>query len=134
MFVAGFIGSPAMNFANATIQDDKLKVGNLELGMTGHLSDMIKGRAQGSSVLLGFRPEHLDLVPTSEAALHIPAKVDVVEFMGNEELLHAQVEGAEIVAVVPSDRKVQMGQQVQFTVLADKLQLFDPESEKSLIN
>jgi multiple sugar transport system ATP-binding protein len=134
VFVAGFIGSPAMNFTTATLENGGLKVGGLELGMSGRLSDMIKGRAQGSSVLLGFRPEHLDLVETSDASLHIPAKVDVVEFMGNEELLHAQVEGSEIVALVDSDRKVQAGQTVQFTVPAEKLQLFDPETEKSLLN
>ena len=134
VFVAGFIGSPAMNFANATLENGGLKVGGLELGMSGRLSEMVKGRAQGSSVLLGFRPEHMDLVQTSEAALHIPARVDVVEFLGNEELLHAQVEGSEIVALVASDRKVQIGETVNFTVPAEKLHLFDPESEKSLTN
>jgi multiple sugar transport system ATP-binding protein len=134
VFVAGFIGSPAMNFATAAISDGGLAMGSQKLGMSGRLSDMIKGRAQGSNVLLGFRPEHLDLVQQGDAALRIPAKVDVVEYLGNEELLHAQIEGAEIVALVPSDRRVEAGSQVEFTVPADKLHLFDPESETSLMN
>jgi multiple sugar transport system ATP-binding protein len=134
VFVAGFIGSPAMNFATATIRDGGMTMGNIQLGMSGRLNDMIRGRAQGSSVLLGFRPEHLDLIEAGEAALHIPAKVDVVEYLGNEELLHAQIEGAEIVALVPSDRQVAAGTSVEFTVPADKLHLFDPETEKSLTN
>jgi ABC-type sugar transport system ATPase subunit len=134
VFVAGFIGSPAMNFATAAISDGGLTMGSQKLGMSGRLSDMIKGRAQGSNVLLGFRPEHLDLVEQSDAALHIPAKVDVVEYLGNEELLHAQIEGAEIVALVPSDRKVEAGSQVEFNIPGDKLHLFDPETEKSLMN
>jgi multiple sugar transport system ATP-binding protein len=134
VFVAGFIGSPAMNFATAAISDGGLTMGSQKLGTSERLSDMIKGRAQGSNVLLGFRPEHLDLVHQGDAALRIPAKVDVVEYLGNEELLHAQMEGAEIVALVPSDRQVSAGAQVEFTVPADKLHLFDPESEKSLMN
>ncbi|TME30892.1 MAG: sn-glycerol-3-phosphate ABC transporter ATP-binding protein UgpC [Chloroflexi bacterium] len=134
VFVAGFIGSPAMNFATAAISDGGLMMGSQKLGTSERLSDLIRGRAQGSNVLLGFRPEHLDLVDTGDAALRIPAKVDVVEYLGNEELLHAQMEGAEIVALVPSDRKVEAGQEVEFTVPADKLQMFDPETEKSLMN
>ena len=46
----------------------------------------------------------------------------------------AQIEGAEIVALVPSDRQVSAGAQVEFTVPADKLHLFDPETEKTLTN
>ncbi len=134
VFVAGFIGSPAMNFASAAISDGGLTMGTQKLGMSGRLSELIQGRAQGSNVLLGFRPEHLDLVQQGDAALRIPAKVDVVEYLGNEELLHAQIEGAEIVALVPSDRQVAAGAQVEFTVPADKLHLFDPETEKSLTN
>jgi multiple sugar transport system ATP-binding protein len=131
VFVAGFIGSPAMNFATATVADGGLTMGSIRLGTSGRLADMVRGH-QGSSVLLGFRPEHLDLVEAGETALKIPAKVDVVEFLGNEELLHAQVEGSEIVALVPADRHVQSGSSVEFQVPADKLHLFDPESEKSL--
>jgi multiple sugar transport system ATP-binding protein len=134
VFVAGFIGSPAMNFATASISNGGLTMGSQKLGMSGHLSELIQGRAQGSNVLLGFRPEHLDLVQQGDAALRIPAKVDVVEYLGNEELLHAQIEGAEIVALVPSDRQVAAGAQVEFTVPADKLHLFDPETEKTLTN
>jgi multiple sugar transport system ATP-binding protein len=134
VFVAGFIGSPAMNFASATVSDGGLTVGSMKLGTSGRLSETIKSRAQGSNVLLGFRPEHLDLVEAGESALHIPAKVDVVEYLGNEELLHAQIEGSEIVALVPSDRRVQQGASVEFTVPADKLHIFDPETEKTLMN
>jgi multiple sugar transport system ATP-binding protein len=134
VFVAGFIGSPAMNFATAQVSDGGLTMGTQKLGMSGRLSDMIRDRAQGSKVLLGFRPEHLDLIEVGETALRIPAKVDVVEYLGNEELLHAQIEGAEIVALVSSDRQVAAGSQVEFTVPGDKLQMFDPETEKSLMN
>ena len=43
--------------------------------------------------------------------VRIPAKIDVVEYLGHEELIHAQSEGHEIVALVPSDKKVQAGEE-----------------------
>ncbi len=134
VFVAGFIGSPSMNFATATIGDGALTVGGMKLGASGNVTDMIKNRATGSNVLLGFRPEHLDLVDQGGATLKIPAKVDVVEYLGNEELIHAVVETHEVVALVPSDRRVQAGQQIDLTVSAEKLHMFDPETEKALVN
>jgi multiple sugar transport system ATP-binding protein len=134
VFVAGFIGSPAMNFATATVSDGTLTVGGMQLGASGTVSDMVKNRAKGTNVLLGFRPEHLDLVDTGAASLKIPAKVDVVEYLGNEELIHAVVESHEVVALVPSERRVQEGQTIDLTVPADKLHMFDPETEKSLMN
>ncbi len=134
VFVAGFIGSPSMNFATATIGEGTLSVGGMKLGASDTVTEMIKNRATGSNILLGFRPEHLDLVDQGGATLKIPAKVDVVEYLGNEELIHAVVETHEVVALVPSDRRVQAGQQVDLTVSAEKLHMFDPESEKTLVN
>ena len=61
-------------------------------------------------MLIGFRPEHIELANGQESsAVKFPAKVDVVEYLGNEELIHAQAEGNEIVALLPSDRKVSVG-------------------------
>jgi multiple sugar transport system ATP-binding protein len=84
-------------------------------------------------VLIGFRPEDLELgAENGSGTVRIPAKVDVVEYLGHEELIHAQAEGHEIVALVPSEKKVQPGAAVQFTIPCDKLHVFDPETEASL--
>jgi multiple sugar transport system ATP-binding protein len=64
--------------------------------------------------------------------VHIPAKIDVVEYLGHEELIHAQAEGHEIVALVPAEQKVQAGQEVKFSIQSDKLHVFDPETELNL--
>jgi len=66
--------------------------------------------------------------------VRFPAKVDVVEYLGNLELLHADVEGNEIVALVPSEKKVQVGDKVEFTISTDKLHMFDAETEESLVS
>ena len=66
--------------------------------------------------------------------MRLPAEVEVVEYLGNQELLHAQAEGNEIVALVSSERKVQVGDKVEFAIPQQKLHLFDPETEESLVS
>ena len=134
VFVAGFIGSPSMNFATTRSGDgDELYLGNARLDLKGDHARVAGERPKGSNLLIGFRPEHLELANgQGDGAVQIPAKVDVVEYLGNEELIHAQSEGHEVVALVPSDRKVSVGESVEFAIPVDKLHLFDPESEKSL--
>jgi multiple sugar transport system ATP-binding protein len=133
VFVAGFIGSPAMNFATTTYADGALQLGNVRVALLGKPAEVASKRPAGSSLLVGFRPEHLDISAASaNDAIRFPAQVDVVEYLGNEELLHAQVEGIEVVAVVPSERQVKAGDRVELTVPAEKLHLFDPETEECL--
>jgi multiple sugar transport system ATP-binding protein len=134
VFVAGFIGSPAMNFATTTLQDGTLQLGNTRVQLVGQPAQIASQRPAGSSLLVGFRPEHLDIAAAvgTEGQIRFPAQVDVVEYLGNEELLHAQVEGIEVVAVVPSERQVKAGDKVELTVPAEKLHLFDPETEACL--
>lgn len=84
-------------------------------------------------VLIGFRPEHLDIVDDHVDAVRIPAGVDPVEYLGNEELIHPQAEGKETVALIPSDRKVRAGDQIELGVPLDKLRVFDPKTEQALV-
>jgi len=133
-FVAAFIGSPAMNFATAHAEEGKLKMGSHLLHLTGKRAKIAEER-NGKQLEVGFRPEDLEVANGGvEGAVRFPAKVDVVEYLGNQELLHADVEGNEIVALVASDRKVQVGDNVDFIIPAEKLHLFDPETEESLVS
>ena len=134
IFVAGFIGSPSMNFATAKADGKDLMLGGAKLVLTGEPARAAETRPDGASVLIGFRPEHLELAngASTDNTVQFPAKVDVVEYLGNEELIHAQTEGNEIVALLPSDKKVTPGQEVQLSVPMDKLHIFDPESEQAL--
>jgi multiple sugar transport system ATP-binding protein len=133
IFVAGFIGSPAMNFATATSEGKDLVLGGVKLELSGQQAKAADSRANGANVLIGFRPEHIELANGQESdAVRFPARVDVVEYLGNEELIHAQAEGNEIVALLPSDKKVTAGENVNFAVPMEKLHIFDPESERTL--
>jgi multiple sugar transport system ATP-binding protein len=133
IFVAGFIGSPSMNFATAKSEGKDLLLGGVKLELSGQQAKAADSRADGANVLIGFRPEHIELANGQESdAVRFPAKVDVVEYLGNEELIHAEAEGNEIVALLPSDKKVGVGDTVNFAVPMDKLHIFDPDSEKTL--
>jgi multiple sugar transport system ATP-binding protein len=134
VFVAGFIGSPAMNFATVkAAEGEALMLGNAKLVLSGKAAAAVAARPPGADLLIGFRPEHLDVTDGRGEVVKIPASVDVVEYLGNEELIHAQAEGNEIVALIPSDRNVKSGQKIELSVPIDKLHVFDPETEQSLV-
>jgi len=133
-FVAAFIGSPAMNFATVRADQGKLKIGDQLLHLSGARAKIAEQR-HGKQLEIGFRPEDLEVANGSgDGAVRFPAKVDVVEYLGNQELLHADVEGNEIVALVSSARKVKVGDNVEFTIPNEKLHMFDPETEESLVS
>jgi multiple sugar transport system ATP-binding protein len=133
-FVAAFIGSPAMNFAMARAEDGALKLGNTTLDLTGAHAKAAAQR-KGRDLEIGFRPEDLEIANgTGEGGVRFPAKVEVVEYLGNQELLHVDAEGNDVVALVPSDKKVKVGDNVEFTIATERLHLFDPETEESLVS
>ena len=133
IFVAGFIGSPSMNFATAKAEGKDLMLGGAKLELAGEQAKAAETRTDGANVLIGFRPEHIELANGQGGdAVRFPAQVEVVEYLGSEELIHAQTEGNEIVALLSSDKKVAVGDSVNFAVPMDKLHIFDPDSEQAL--
>ena len=122
VFVAGFIGSPAMNFIPATAISDALVLpGEIKLSAT---------LTQSGDVLLGIRPEHL--IPDTEGAIAID--VEMVEQLGANTLLHGKLNGTEhaMVASVPGHVTAARGAQHRFSVAPELLHLFDTESQKRL--
>jgi multiple sugar transport system ATP-binding protein len=105
-FVAGFIGSPAMNLVPAPVVD-----------------------AGGSGRVVGFRPEHIDVGLRHRDGIKFNASVEVVEYLGDEQIAHLLVQDTPIVAKLPVEDKVTAGQNADFSVERDKLRYFDAESE-----
>ncbi len=134
VFVAAFIGSPAMNFATVQVVDGGLILGATRLVLSGRAAAVAATRPPGSELLLGFRPEDLELANgESSRVARIPVNVDVIEYLGREELIHAQAEGSEVIALIPSDRRLKGGERVELAVPVEKMHLFDPETEESLV-
>jgi len=134
-FVAGFIGSPAMNFIPATLQGSGdsavLRAEGIDIPVPAALREGI-GATTGRDFVVGIRPEHMDVAADGGEHATTQAKADVVEYLGNEELLHTMIAGIDIVAVVSAERRVRPGDVVTMHLPLDKIHLFDASTELSI--
>ncbi len=133
-FVAGFIGSPGMNFLPGTIEGGAGgPVVRLAEGMSLAISG-ISAPASGTKVLAGIRPEHFSLQPEGTVAPGgaIEAQLVLVEPLGMETLVHFVVDGAPVVARLMPDPRLQVGARLPLAVDAAKLHLIDPETDRVL--
>jgi multiple sugar transport system ATP-binding protein len=130
-FVAGFIGSPSMNFATVTASgtgDAAVLTGS---GMSIPLPPRLRNAADsvhGKTLIAGFRPEHLDIGDAGANMAGFQAKADVVEYLGNDELLHLSLAGMDLVAVVSSAHRVKPGDVLSLRLPLEKLHLFDSDT------
>jgi multiple sugar transport system ATP-binding protein len=107
VFVAGFIGSPAMNLVPAPLVD-----------------------AGGADRIAGFRPEHLRLGSDGADAYHFDARIEVVEYLGDEQLVHLIRNDTPLLAKLPVEQQIETGRNEQFAVARDKVVLFDAETQE----
>ena len=133
-FVAGFIGSPSMNFIEVHMDgtgDSARLVGASDWSLPPRFRETAAPRV-GHTLIAGFRPEHLDIGEAGSGVGGFRARADVVEYLGNEELLHVNAAGQDIVAIVDSSHNVRPGDIVNLVLPLDKLHLFDGETGDSL--
>jgi multiple sugar transport system ATP-binding protein len=139
-FVAGFIGSPSMNFLNSIIEAKNGKLyavsPGVHLEVPAYKSDSLQ-KYVGKQVVLGIRPEHIvdwghtngQISPDSK----IPVTVDVVELLGNEIFVYLTLgDGSTITARMAPDLRLQRGLQIDVTAPSEKLHFFDPETEHAI--
>ena len=124
LFVAGFIGSPTMNFVPATAQDGTAKASGFSVKLPKPVSST-KGT-------LGFRPEAVTDRITDEANT-MQMKVDVVERLGSDQFLYGQVGGDAVTARVDPRMKVEPGDTVKLGLDTRTLHFFDAETELALL-
>jgi multiple sugar transport system ATP-binding protein len=135
-FVAGFIGSPAMNFIPATVEREGdravLRAGEMAMTIPDRFREAV-GATTGRQITLGIRPEHFEIgAETGQNAATLRAKTDVVEFLGNEELLHSRLGDLDLVAIVEAQHHIRPGDIVDFMVPLSKVHLFDEETGQAL--
>ena len=123
-FVAGFIGSPAMNFFDVGVQDAGVALadGTPIAVAAGALA--AAHRANLQQAVVGVRPEHLQLLPAGSAGMNLT--VGVVEPLGSDTLLYFDNGGVRHVARVPPDIEVRAGERVVLGVGSGKAHLFAP--------
>jgi multiple sugar transport system ATP-binding protein len=134
-FVAGFIGSPSMNFMEMTLVQNGAGPRLSGEGAEVLLDDTQTARLRDSgaeNILVGVRPEHLEVGGPDGPGMKLTADVDVIEFLGNDELIHAQSAGRDVVAIVDAEAELKVGEKVVLTAPPRRLHLFDLSSGLSL--
>jgi multiple sugar transport system ATP-binding protein len=136
-FVAGFIGSPSMNFLDVNVEASDGRLYAVTPGFKMRVPDE-KGRMlekyRGQTVTLGVRPEHL--VERSRLEINappdatIPVQVDVIELLGNEIFVYLQNAGTTLTSRMDPDIKLERGQQIEVAAEPHRLHFFDPQTEE----
>ncbi len=144
-FVAGFIGSPAMNLVAATVQAGTPALARLDVGGCLALPEGCAAQA-GQRVTLGLRPEHLRLSPPADPAgsgpLGIACSVAQIEFTGADTLLDCTPQATALAAAVADSPRLQVlvhdapattsGDSVWLAISADRVHVFDALSGQRL--
>jgi multiple sugar transport system ATP-binding protein len=133
VFVAQFIGTPPMNFLDATIADGRLNAGKFSLAVPQSLRDATAGK-NGQKVLVGIRPENI-LEGTKQGrgeTARVRGTVEMVEPIGHEAIVHARVGEALMVAVFEVHNMPRIGEAIDLVIELDALHLFDAGTEMRL--
>jgi len=129
-FVAGFIGTPAMNFFDGVLERTAEGIRFIEQGGAGlqiPLDDVPS--AYDRAAALGVRPEHLSLTDDSDR-FGFPVPVEVVETLGNQTLVHFPTAAGLAIASVHPDRSIRYGDRVRLRVASDRAHFFDAEGRR----
>ena len=153
LFVAGFIGSPPMNFLPATVHEDHLELPMVNAPIPESAREELAGK---KVVIVGLRPEHIkdaDATPPPEGAVSFTSVVDVTEWLGNEQYAYVPFqsdpsvqstleeldrdldgEGMRTQFVVNLDPRSQIleGEEADLYFMPESMMVFDPESGRNL--
>ncbi|MCR1843078.1 ABC transporter ATP-binding protein [Murimonas intestini] len=142
LFVAGFIGSPQMNFMDADVHekagDIYLKVGSHDIKLPPAKAKKVKdGGYVGKTVVLGIRPEDVhdsQMFIESSPETVVDATIRVYELLGAEVFLYFDVENFPMTARVDPRTTARTGDKVRFALDAEKIHVFDKETELTVTN
>ena len=138
LFVAGFVGNPPMNFFDVEISraNGEFRAKNQAIDLVipherGEKAAGVKGQ-----VTMGLRPEDVNLIGDSSAAVEghtLTGLAEAVEPLGREDLVGVSINNVEMRVLVDKTRGVKVGDNINLAVDTSKIQLFDPETEQSLL-
>jgi ABC-type sugar transport system ATPase subunit len=136
MFVAGFLGSPPMNFLSVEVESRadqlRLKSKSVDLPVPIDWKDQLGSVNSGRNFVLGIRPEDVTVSP-EQKPYSIPAEVYVVEDLGNERLVDLRVDGQPAVARIDGRFEPAIGDRVWISFSPDDSHVFDPTTEQQLL-
>ncbi|MDQ4078801.1 MAG: sn-glycerol-3-phosphate ABC transporter ATP-binding protein UgpC [Chloroflexota bacterium] len=139
VFVGGFIGSPSMNFFDATVTGTKdemyIDTGGFRLRVQPeHVRKL--SPYLGKKVIFGMRPEDIhaaQYVPAGVSGERVTGTVDVQEMMGNEIFLYLESNGINYIARVDPRARAATGETVEVEFNMNNMHVFDPETEEAIV-
>jgi multiple sugar transport system ATP-binding protein len=133
-FVAGFIGSPPINFIEGTIADGKglrFTNDNWNIGLSSGWNERLKNYVN-KDVVIGIRPEDFSCEKTDRPQSSLRAKLEVVEPMGNETIAYFRIKNQLITARFHSQFNGRIGEVLDFYIDTDKIHFFDKVTENRI--
>jgi len=138
IFVAGFIGSPAMNFFPGKLTRDGEKMivdtGDFKVQIPAELAKPYK-ELSGRDIVFGIRPENIfdpEFAPSNINGQKVNARVEVTELMGNETLLYLIAQKHTFVSRVDPRSKLRVGNSTQLLFDMNKIHIFDAQTEAAI--
>lgn len=138
LFVAGFIGSPAMNFFQGPVlQGDGgpiIDLGIIKLPIAAEKEPQLLPY-EGKTIVVGIRPENIhsaEYTPRGIEATFVEAEVEVTELTGNELILYVLLDGKQFLARVDPRTEARPGQKIQVAMDIERLHTFDPETTDAI--
>ena len=135
-FVAGFIGSPAMNFINVKLEGNEIVTEGVRLKVPEGILKVLKEKGyEGKELIFGIRPEDINTEPAfletfPDSVVH--ATISVSELLGSESHLYCQVGKNEFIAKVDARDYLQTGEGIDLGFDLNKAHFFDKETEKTV--
>ena len=132
-FVAGFMGSPAMNFIDVKVLDNSLATKNQSFDLRDDiLNDLSEKGYKDKDIILGIRPEnihlHKDIDITDDRYSLFSVNLTLAEMLGSETLLHFLINDASVIAKINTFEKFDRDQKVDLAIDIDFIHFFDKES------
>ncbi len=142
LFVAGFIGSPQMNFIEAKVVKESggayLQFDNFKIKLTETKAKaVLDGGYEGKNVIFGIRPEDIhdeEMFISASPETVMDAKVEVTEMLGAEIFLYLTVAGSSVTARVDPRSQAKAGDIIKVAIDVNKIHVFDKETERTIVN
>lgn len=137
MFVAGFIGSPQMNFADAIIT----KKGNtLKAEFSSYSIEIPESKRESltkyveKKVIIGIRPEHIESAEEAEhkKGCNLTVNAEIAEMTGNETNIYFSLSGKKHIARIKTDKKISSGDSINLVISPDSVHFFDKDTTKAI--
>lgn len=133
LFVAGFIGSPQMNFINGVIKKEgsrfAVNIGDNQIVLPEERNVSL-ANYQDKEIILGVRPETIQLSDDKDSGIR--TRIDIIELMGSEMYLYCDLNGSKITVRTPVMENLKSDTTVNLTFNPNKLHLFDKETELAI--